>query len=307
MEPNLNKYKRWLSFLQKVRSFFEAEGFLEVRTPSIVPAGAMESTLDAFKVEEEGYLPTSPEFALKKLWLSGEFDSIFEISPSFRANEIGVKHLSEFTMLEFYQKNGDLEELKTLLTRFFAKLYGGGITFKEICLKEFFKTCTGFEIRPESSDSYLREVCDFHKLGYSKNFSWNDLYQLLFINLIEPSLNHVGPVFLRNYPPQIAALAKINEQGFADRIEVFWQGMELGNGYNELFNDQEILKRWNQENEERVRSGKEPHPVDKELISAHKAAKEMSGVGIAFGLERLFLLCEKEEQRKGYSIATWPF
>ncbi len=304
MEPNLNYYKSWLIFLKEISEYFESEGFLNVRTPILVPTGAMESTLMAFKVEGEGlYLPTSPELALKKLWLSGLSGKLFEISKSFRKEKLGGLHLLEFTVLEFYMAGESFEGLKDLTLELFQRFFKN-LEHKRVKLDDAFYTFTGFKLRPNSGKDFLKETLDFHNIKYKETYSWNDLYQMIYLDLIEPLLCKESLLLLENYPPQLAALAKINDKGWAQRFEIFYKGVELGNGYDELFCEKEIQRRWKKENEERVILGFNEHPVDEVLIKLTKETKLKKGVGIAIGLERVFSLISNVENN---NIKVWPF
>ena len=44
----------------------------------------------------------------------------------------------------------------------------------------------------------------------------------------------MGRCLVRGYPPSQAALSRIGEDGFADRFEVYWHGLELANAFHEL-------------------------------------------------------------------------
>ncbi len=304
MESNLNDYKTWLLFLEKVSTYFKEKSFLEVRTPTLVSSGAMESTLNAFKIEGESfYLPTSPEFALKKLWLSGLSKELFEISRSFRkGEELGDLHLPEFTMLEFYMAHKSFTDLKAETEDFLKNIFGS-VTVKTVYLDEVFASFTGFELKPDSDKAFLKKVMEFHGLNYDEGYSWNDCYQIIYLNLIEPLLCRDSLLFLENYPPQLSALAKVSEKGWALRLEVFYKGVELGNGYDELFCAEEIESRWLKENTDRELMGLEKHPLDLELLQLSRETELKQGVGIAIGLERVFSLLFKP----GESIKVWPF
>src|SRR5690606_18966900 len=57
--------------LAAIRAYFDAEGFLEVDTPTVVPSPGVEVHLSAFAVDEGGYLNTSPEYQMKRLLSAG--------------------------------------------------------------------------------------------------------------------------------------------------------------------------------------------------------------------------------------------
>jgi elongation factor P--(R)-beta-lysine ligase len=93
-----------------VRTWFDAQGFVEVETGILQVSPGNETHLHAPRTELVGvdgarstrYLRTSPEFACKKLLAAGE-QKIFEFARVFRDRERGDLHLAEFTMLEWYR------------------------------------------------------------------------------------------------------------------------------------------------------------------------------------------------------------
>ena len=91
--------------------------FINLSIPRDAPAhlgiegkDSSEVFIESIEVKNYGYLHTSPEHAMKHL-LSKYKDSIFQICPVFRANEIGSFHKEEFQMLEWYRSSFDLTKL----------------------------------------------------------------------------------------------------------------------------------------------------------------------------------------------------
>src|SRR3954470_8868135 len=92
----------------EIRHYFMNQGFLETRTPLLVPCPGMETHIRPFcarstdpqKENERLFLPTSPEFAMKRL-LVGGLEKIFQICPAFRDEPKSITHLPEFTILEW--------------------------------------------------------------------------------------------------------------------------------------------------------------------------------------------------------------
>ena len=101
---------------KSIRTWFEAQGFLEVETGVLQVSPGNETHLHAPKttlIDRDGerllrYLRTSPEFACKKLLAAGEA-RIFDFARVFRDRERGDKHLPEFTMLEWYRAEESYE------------------------------------------------------------------------------------------------------------------------------------------------------------------------------------------------------
>lgn len=275
----------WPKFLQSVRDYFKAEKFNEVVTPTLVQSSGSETHLDPFTTTFRGktyYLPTSPEFHLKKLLASG-LNKIFEIKSCFRQDEVSNTHSPEFTMLEWYRGYAGIEEIigdvKSLL-----KYVGEQPTTDVVSMRDLFKKYLNFELNPHTTIEELKSICP-----ESRNTdTWSDVFFRLFLENIEPNIGTEKPIIVRDFPPTMSALARINELGWADRFEVYWRGLELGNAYDELNDPVECEQRLKQWNEEKRVLGKSVIPHSKELISALRSGMPPSG-GIAMGLERLFM------------------
>ena len=95
---------------------------------------------------------------------------------------------------------------------------------------------------------------------------------MILIDQIEPILPSMGPLIIRNFPPELAALAKINEQGWGDRFEFYWNGLEIANAFNEVTDPEEQKKRWEGEIKERQRLKTSPLPIDSQMIEGLKKA-----------------------------------
>ncbi|MFY8112768.1 MAG: amino acid--tRNA ligase-related protein, partial [Rhabdaerophilum sp.] len=101
-----------------IRAHFDARDFLEVETGIVQVSPGNETHLHAFEahwlapgdVMQQGYLHTSPEFAMKKLLAAGE-RRIYQFAPVFRAREASRLHAPEFTMLEWYRSGEEYTAL----------------------------------------------------------------------------------------------------------------------------------------------------------------------------------------------------
>lgn len=295
MKPDLKKYKRWLEFLEETHRHFQTKGYCKVKTPVLVSSPAMESSLKAYELKDERtFLPTSPEFSLKKLWFSGLADKLYELAPSFRKEEWGDLHLKEFTMLEFYIAHQDLDFLSEELLSYLKIFLGSDLEISCLSLPQCFLAFTGFELAPDSDEEHLKKVLDFHGISYASDYSWSDLYHLIYLNLMEPLLSQEALVVLCDYPPRLSALARLNSEGWAERREFFYKGVELANAYDELIDPKEMKERWKAEGN--------AHPLDEDLMQVASQSAIKSGVGVALGLERLFALIEESK-----GIKVWPF
>jgi len=274
-------------FLNRVRGYFVQCGLTEVLTPSLVACPGLEPTLVPFGVDAK-YLPTSPEVHLKKALAHGSTD-IFEIKPCFRKGEVSPHHQPEFTMLEWYRGFADLQmierDLRGLL-QFLAPetpVEPQVTTFAQLFKEEF-----GFRLTPLTTASHLRALLQDQMIHCLEEEGFTDLFHRALIERIEPKLAQLGPVIVRDFPPSMAALARLTPEGWADRFEFYWAGLEIANAFNEVTDPREQFLRWEMELAERARLGTGQLPMDFELLEALEAGMPPSG-GVALGLERLYM------------------
>ena len=132
--------------------------------------------------------------------------------------------------------------------------------------------------------SYSRER------GNLQQTSFEDLFFLLFLNKIEPQLSKKNPVFICDYPPQLRGFAQINQRGWADRFELYWQGLELANAFYEVIDPLEQKKLF----QLHLKQRKKDLPLDAELLKEMEMGMPPVS-GIALGLDRLFLALLKQQ------------
>ena len=117
--------------------------------------------------------------------------------------------------------------------------------------------------------------------------------------LKENDLPRGKPVFVYDYPEELAALAKV-ENGRAKRFEIYWNGVELGNAFFELTSPDLQMKRFKEEQEKRIALGKEAFEIDPNFIRSLESGLP-SCSGIAMGLDRLLMITLKQENLKTIS------
>lgn len=290
----------WSDFTFALREFFRARDFIEAQTPTLVPSPGTEPFLDPFTTEwsygdkrTRFYLPTSPEFHLKKLLAAG-WTRVFELKTCFRNGEIGSHHQPEFTMLEWYRGYATLDAIADDLEALIAELaarFGReqALTMHRTTMAELFSQhFGGFILRPDTSRDEIKALASRHTVRIETDDSWDEIFFRLFLEKIEPGLGADGPVLVRGYPPSQAALSRIGQDGFADRFELYWQGLEIANAFHELNNARENAARFESDARDKERLGKAKVPVDEELLKALSFGLPPSG-GIALGVDRLFM------------------
>lgn len=289
-------------FLRMIRDFFVQRGLTEIFTPTLVTCPGLEPHLEPFAVEItkgreklRAYLPTSPEIHLKKAMAEGLTD-IFEIKPCFRRGEFSPHHENEFHMLEWYRGFADLEMIKDDLQALIENAAREGFisapsALKVTTFKNLFAEFLQFELKPETTREQLRKLCADKGIHALEEDSFNDLFHRLLIDVIEPRFREMGPLIVRNFPPSQAALARLTPDGWADRFEFYWQGLEIANAFNEVTDSKEQQQRWQMEKDERLHLGTSEVPDDPALIEALKRGLPPTG-GIALGVERFFMACK---------------
>ncbi|MCE0493945.1 elongation factor P--(R)-beta-lysine ligase [Vibrio salinus] len=301
--------------IKKVRHFFEERSVLEVDTPVLSHATVTDIHLQTFKTDFVGpgyaegktvYLMTSPEFHMKRLLAAGS-GSIYQIGKSYRNEECGRHHNPEFTMLEWYRVGFDHHDLMDEMHEFLQTILGVSET-RRMTYQEVFIECLG--VCPlESSLDELKQVASQLKLSDIAEPETNrdTLLQLLFSVGIENQIGQKYPVFIYNFPATQAALAKINpdDDRVAERFEVYFQGIELANGFHELENAREQRIRFEEDNNARRNMGLEAQPIDEHLIDALSAGFPKCS-GVALGIDRLIMLALGAENIRDVIAFDFP-
>ncbi|MDR2580493.1 MAG: EF-P lysine aminoacylase GenX [Fibromonadaceae bacterium] len=255
----------------KVRGFFIKRGLLEVDVPMLAEACGTDPWLDYFETTQPArYLATSPEFYMKRLLANG-FGDIFSLTHAFRKDESGERHNCEFNIAEWYRIGFTAEELQQEILDLVNEITGLNLPMKRTTWKQAFENTDMEKLKAEHSDWTLEEIEDY-----------------AMSTIIEPGLGKNCAEFIVDYPPQRAALAKIRNE-VAGRFELYVNGMELCNGYEELANAEEQRKRFLEDIEKRKKMNKPIPKIDEEFLAAlEKGMPECSGV--ALGLDRLYML-----------------
>ncbi len=273
----------WDSFVSQLRSFFKRKGYLEVSTPIMLRFPNLDSNVEPIEVhvlygakKQRMWLQTSPEYSMKKL-LARYRRNIFQITKVFRNGELGKLHRPEFHMLEWYKVGVTyrdlIEEIKELLSELFHFR-----SFEERTVAEVFREFTGRELSTKRTE--LIDVLRSKGLNYEENEEWETLFYRVFIE-IERKMGKDVPLFLTNFPPELCALAKV-ENGTAQRFELFIKGVEVANGWTEETNPDEVRRRLEKEAKKRYL------PIDEAFIKANEELPPCAGCSI--GVDRLFML-----------------
>ena len=125
-------------------------------------------------------------------------------------------------------------------------------------------------------------------LGIDHRDTWNDLFFKLFIQEVEPRLSKEPPYFIKDWPLSVSTMAKRKDDNRVERFELYMNGLEIANGYTELLDVFEQKQRFEQDNNERISSGKQTFLVDEEFLdSLGKLHGPYAGVSV--GVDRLLM------------------
>ena len=273
--------QRQFQLLAGIRQFFVQRDFVDVLTPPMVGCPAIEPYIQPFRVNEQYYLHTSPEFWMKYL-LSEGMERIFSIAYCFRDGPISPIHRPQFLMLEWYRADSghhqiieDLEQLgKHLLSSFGRHEESEQVDITVMTVQQLFERYLGMDILQFGPAGELRRYIERHHPDVPLpkcELPWDDYFHLLMLNKLTPELRRYRFLVLKEYPAQLRALSRLkrSDPRVCERFEFFIDGMEVANCYGELTDleeQQECFQAFN-----RVRKGT-PMPAPKVLFHALKRA-----------------------------------
>lgn len=290
--------------LATTRAFFAKRGVLEVETPGIVSVPVSDPQLRNVEVRLDGgartaWLHTSPEYHMKRLLAAGAPD-IYQLGKVWRDGETGRWHQPEFTLLEWYRHGFDLDGLAAETTALLTELAVAGgaprpatsrIPYRDLLhntlgadplradvgtLRERAMAVLGARLAPGLATA----------LGDDRQ-GWLDL---LVSHVVAPALAGRGLVVVTGYPADQALMAKLDpaDPALAQRFEVYWDGLELANGYVELTDAAEQARRFAADAARRAALDLPAAATDRRLLAA-LASGLPDCAGVAVGFDRAVL------------------
>lgn len=305
-----NALKRRAATIRQIRAFFDSRGYIEVQTPSLSKDIVVDAHLDPFTVQSEHgtlFLQTSPEFAMKRLLCDGA-DAIYQICQAFRQGESGPHHNPEFTMLEWYKVGATYHDQMSFTEDLIGQILSQTRRpFNRITYDEAFHRAIGTKVLRLSAIE-LREVASKCAVQLPETLdreNRDDLLNVILAECVEPTLGVGAPEFVFDYPASQSALATVRDgdPSVAERFELYYHGIELCNGYQELTDPDELVRRNDIQNQLREQNGRAPLPVESRLIDAMRSGLPDCS-GVALGLDRLVAL---PSLREGRLNNVWAF
>lgn len=281
---SLTSLQQRAGMVQQIRNFFLQRNVLEISTPLLANSTITDPNIASLQLANDAYLQTSPEFHMKRLVAAYECD-IYQITKAFRDDEHGNLHNREFTILEWYRLGFSYQDLMDEVEELLTMLINKPV-FKQ-SYQELFQEYLQVDVT-NLSLLKCQQLADNHNLHIvATDLTVMQYLDLFMSSLIEPQLPR-GVYFIYDFLPPQAALAKINAAGFAERFEVYVDGIEIANGFSELTCAYEQQQRFITDNKIRDQRGLPTIPLDHNFLAALDFLPECSGVAI--GLDRLIMV-----------------
>ena len=299
---DLNLQKKRSIMNKKIRDFFDSKDYIEVFTPTLSDTLIPEVNIQNFQTkyvneflkDKDFFLIPSPEIFMKKI-LAETKENIYQISSCFRnCEQIGHLHNPEFSMLEYYSIDFDeidsiklTEELLNHLKDEDTPKYALP-PFDIISVKDAFDTFLNLDLDAYQNDADFREK--LRSLGHNptEDEVWQDMFNRLFLQYVEPFLCKDKPLILKDYPKQIDCLAQVNGN-YRRRWEMYINNVEIANCYKEESSKAASLIYY-QEEIERIRETRKGTNLPCPNIDLNFSSLDIpSSSGVAIGLDRLLM------------------
>ncbi|HYN78408.1 MAG TPA: EF-P lysine aminoacylase EpmA [Lamprocystis sp. (in: g-proteobacteria)] len=288
------------AMLGVIRGFFARAAVLEVETPIASRGAGSDPALDSLATRWHGpghpaglplWLHTSPEFPMKRLLAAG-LGPIYQVCKVFRDGERGRLHHPEFSLLEWYRPGWGYQRLMDEVADLVRLVLGRpDLPVERVAYRDLFRERLGVDPWAAGPDD-LRECAMALPIAGARSLDldcdgWLDL---LLTHCLQQHLGVGCLTFLCDYPPRQASLARLRdgEVQVAERFELYFNGVELANGFQELTDAAAQRARLDADLATRRCRGQDTPPLDDAFLAA-LAAGMPDASGVALGLDRLLM------------------
>jgi lysyl-tRNA synthetase class 2 len=305
-----------------LRHWFDAQGFLEVDTPVLLPlasgAAARPFVTRGNALDSSLYMRIAIEQSLKR-WSIGGFENVYELGRCFRNEGMSKRHHFEFTMLEWMRGYVEYHHTMDLIEEVVSS------AAREICGRlQFERNGRAFDLTRPWRRTTVREAI-LQKTGadvmsadrgelermlgtgrYLKT-DWSELVAAIYSKLVEPHI--VEPTFVIDFPGELFPLAKRRRDipELAESFEAIVAGVEIATGLTSVNDTDEQRMRFAEQHARAKKAGDSdgvPSSMDEDFLRA-LAHGMMPTSGAGLGLDRiLMLLLERPSLREVIPFPT---
>ena len=296
------------AILATIRSYLNAQGFMEVETPMLVAnaggaaARPFETHFNA--LDEDLKLRISLELYLKRLIVGG-LEKVYEIGRVFRNEGLDTRHNPEFTLMELYQAYTDYHGMMDLTENLYRHVaqtvlgkttivYNGvemdlGKPFERITMVDAVKKYSGVDFNEIHTLDEAREAAKAHHIEFKPIHKKGDILNLFFEEFVEEHL--IQPTFVMDHPVEISPLTKKKPDNpdYVERFEFFMNGWEMANAYSELNDPIDQRARFKAQEELLAHGDEEANRTDEDFLYALEIGMPPTG-GLGFGIDRMCML-----------------
>ena len=308
------RFIRRSKFWQATRDFLNKEGFTEINIPILehttggADAKPFKTHMDA--IDQDFYLRISHELPLKRL-IGGGYERVYDIGARFRNENYSDEHLPEHIAMEWYWAYADWQKGMELMERMFKEVLkatfgtlvfdmGGkkvdmGTKWERWKYADVIKEHYGLDVF-ESTLEEVKTQLKKHGLEVEKTENRARGIDKLWKNIRK---DIAGPIWLIDTPTFISPLSKSDDQDsrYVQRFQAVIAGSELCNGWSELNDAQEQLKRFLEQQHMRDEGDEEAQMLDIDYVEMLEYGMPPTcGLGYS---ERVFWMFEGVTAREG--------
>ncbi len=294
--------------IQSMRKFLDAQGFLEVETPTLhaIAGGATARpfTTHHNALDMSLYMRIAIELHLKRLIVGG-LEKVYEIGRVYRNEGISTRHNPEFTMIELYEAYAEYTDIMRLTEELIAHIalevlgttdidYQGQEVhlapgWRRISMVEAIKEVTGIDFSLHMTHEEAHQLAQKHHVKTKPHMTFGHIVNEFFENFVEATL--IQPTFVYGHPIEISPLAKKNQNDprFTDRFELFIVAREHANAFSELNDPIDQRDRFEAQLREKEAGNDEAQAMDEDFIRALEYGMPPTG-GLGIGVDRLVML-----------------
>ncbi len=272
----MNYFDKKMEVTISLKRFLEKYGFAEVSTPVMRRDGG--DFIHRIKVQDiDRYLRDSHELQLR--WLLTSSKSVYEIGPCFRLEDTNKSdtNMTEFLLMELFTSKYDLSSLKGIVKSFIESQKPHTV-FEEISISEHIKEQFGIDLSYNGSQEKL--YAKLKERYGDMQFKFGFEYVMHYIETEIEVLSRGKVVFFTDYPECTCSYANIKCGDIISRFELFTDGLEIANGFDDECNAERFI----------VRNKEAPIFNNEELATANALRENKlpcASAGVGIGIERL--------------------